>query len=380
MSAPQSPSRFNGIVAQPLRVGFLCPHNPFDRSAFSGTAHHAARALGAAEGVQLRILGGHRPLVWHDRLTRRLRRKPRLVAPEAQEFRGLDIVVGLVATDMIIAAAAQTAAPLVHITDATPEFLRSFYGWEVSRQSELAEARALSLARLAVYSSDYMVDLAREEFGPEVRADLVAIPFGANCDLPRTMPDKPAPDPLRLLWVGSRWDRKGGEIALTAFDLLRAEGRAVELTLVGEVPPGLAPRPGLRVEGYLDKNRPQEAARLNRLYAEAHVFLLPTRGDCTPMVIAEAGAHGTPTLVTDTGGIGSLMAEGANGRMLPMADGPVEWAQAIREMTQDPVAHAALCRSSFVHVRGHLTWDAWARRLVSRLRSEVAAAEARAAA
>lgn len=379
MSAPQFPSRFNGIIARPLRVGFLCPHNPFDRSAFSGTAHHAAQALRATDGVNLRILGGHRPLAWHDRLTRRLRKAPRALAPKAEEFRGLDIVVGLVATDMIIAAATQTAAPLVHVTDATPEFLRAFYGWEVSRQSQLAEARALSLARLAVYSSDYMANLAREEFGPEVRADVLAIPFGANCTLPRTMADKPAPDPLRLLWVGSRWDRKGGEIALTAFDLLRAEGLAVELTLVGDVPDGLAPRPGLRVEGYLDKNRPRDASRLGGLYAEAHVLLLPTRSDCTPMVIAEAGGYGTPTIATDTGGIGSLIAEGTNGRLLPLAAGPAEWAEAVREMTRDRAAHAALCRSSFRHVQRNLTWDAWARRLVTRLRSEVAAAEARAA-
>jgi hypothetical protein len=140
-------------------------------------------------------------------------RKPRAVAPSVHEFRGLDIVVGLVATDLVIAAATQTAAPLVHVTDATPEFLRSFYGWEVSQDSDRAEARVLSLARLAVYSSDHMMGRAREEFGA-TRARLAAIPFGANCTLPEAMPEKPAPDPLRLLWVGSRWERKGGAIAL----------------------------------------------------------------------------------------------------------------------------------------------------------------------
>lgn len=379
MAAPQIQTRFTGPPAQPLRIGFLSHHNPFDRSAFSGTAFHAARALGAVDGVDLRILGGHSPLPWHNRLSRRLR-KPRPVVPQAHEFGGLDIVVGLVATDLVNAAAAQTTAPLVHITDATPNFLRDFYGWEVSRESELVEARVLSVAQMVVYSSDFMRDLAREEFGPEIRARLAAIPFGANCALPHAMPDKPAPEPLRLLWVGSRWDRKGGAIALAAFDILRAEGRGVELTLVGEVPKDLAPRPGLHVAGYLDKNRPREAARLEQLYAEAHVFLLPTRADCTPMVIAEAGAHGTPTIATNTGGIGSLVIEGANGRLLPLAAGPAEWAAAVRALTADSEAHAALCRSSFEHVRARLTWDAWARRLVMRLRAEVAAARAQAAA
>jgi hypothetical protein len=74
------------------------------------------------------------------------------------------------------------------------------------------------------------------------------------------------------------------------------------------------------------------------------------------------------------------VAGGVNGRLLPMAAGPADWAQAVRAITADPAAYAALCRSSFRHVRTHLTWDAWARRLVMRLRAEVAAAEARAAA
>jgi glycosyltransferase involved in cell wall biosynthesis len=370
-SIRQSRPRLAEIAEVSFRIGFLCPHNPLDKSAFSGTPYHAARALAAVEGVDLRLIGGHRPRAWHDRLTRRFR-KPQVFAPQPQEFQGLDIVVGLVATSFLVAAAAVTRAPLVHVTDATPAFLREFYGGEVSRESELGEAQALSLSRLAVYSSDYMVMRAQAEYGPDLDAELVAIPFGANCDLPTSMPEKTKPDPLRLLWVGSRWERKGGEIALAAFDLLRAEGRAVELTLVGDVPRDLPPRPGLRVEGYLDKNRPAEAKRLARLYADAHVFLLPTRADCTPMVIAEAGAHGTPTIVTDTGGIGSLVSEGVNGRMLPLEAGPADWARAVVEMAADPAAHAALCRSSFAHVQTCLTWDAWARRLVERLRTAAA--------
>jgi glycosyltransferase involved in cell wall biosynthesis len=140
---------------------------------------------------------------------------------------------------------------------------------------------------------------------------VTAVVFGTNCDdLPARLPVKPAPAPLRLLWVGSQWGRKGGEIALASARMLRAAGVDVHLTLAGDVPAEIAPAPWLQVAGYLDKRRPREAARLNALYASAHLFLLPTRADCTPMVLAEAGAHGTPVLVTDTGGVGSLVAEG----------------------------------------------------------------------
>ena len=122
-------------------------------------------------------------------------------------------------------------------------------------------------------------------------------------------------------------------------------------------------------ENGFDKNDPAAEDRLNRLFAEAHLFVLPTRADCTPMVVAEANAWGTPVLITDTGGIASLMAsEGGNGRMLAPEAGPEDWAGAIRALAADPAAYAALCRTSFDHARARLTWEAWARDLVAYLR------------
>jgi glycosyltransferase involved in cell wall biosynthesis len=205
--------------------------------------------------------------------------------------------------------------------------------------------------------------------------------FGTNCDrLPETMPIKSLPSPLNLLWVGSGWVRKGGEMALSILDILRAGGRDARLTLVGDVPADIAPRPGLEVAGYLDKRRRREARRLEELYREAHLLILPTQADCTPMVLAEAGAHGTPVLVTNTGGVGSLVSDGINGRLLAPGSVPMDWVKAVRGMTDDPAAHAALCRSSFRHARARLTWDAWAARMVTLLRAEVVLARQPAAA
>lgn len=379
MSALQFHPGFAGPLARTLRIGFLCKHNPHDPSSFSGAPYHAARALAAADGVTLRIIGGHRPRPWHDRLTRRLRGQP-VFAPQPAEFDDLDFVVGLVATSQLIEAATVTSAPLVHVTDATPDFLREYYGNPVPREADLAEAKALSVVRLAVYSSDYMARRAVDEFGPQLRRKIAALPFGANCTLPVAPPAKPVGGPLRLLWVGTGWERKGGAIALAAFDILRARGIDVELAMVGQVPDHVRPRPGLHVAGWLDKNRPAEAAQFADHFAAAHLFLLPTRADCTPLVVAEAGARGTPVLVTDVGGMGSLVAQGVNGRMLPLEAGPTTWAQEIREMTADRAALAALGATSFDHVRAHLTWDAWAAALVARLRLEVGAARLAAAA
>lgn len=367
MSAPMPQIAFTKAMDRPLRVGFLSGHNPHDRIAFSGTVHHAARALSAAPGIDLRILGGHRPIPWHDRLSRRFRTAGP-VAVAREELLGLDVVLGLVATGLLNRAAALAHVPLVHVTDATPGFLREVYGWDIPASADIDEARALAASRRVIYSSDYMAARAVEEFGAAMMTRVAALPFGTNLvNLPRTMPQKPGPEPLRLLWVGSDWARKGGEIAVAATDILRAGGCDVHLTLAGDVPSHVLPGPRLRVEGYLDKNRPRHAARLQALYSEAHLFLLPTRADCTPMVLAEAGAHGTPALVTETGGVGSLVTEGVNGRLLPSAATPADWARAIRSMTTDRARHAALCRSSFAHARTRLSWEAWAQGISAHL-------------
>jgi glycosyltransferase involved in cell wall biosynthesis len=357
---------------RPARVGFLTPHNPHDRTSFSGTAHHAFRALSARADLDLRLLGGHRPARASDRLLRRFR-PARQVTVAPPDLAGLDIVVGLTATSLLADFASWAGVPFIHVTDAVPSFLRQSYGWTIPPEADAAEQRVIAGSVMSVYSSRYMARRAVQDFGTDAFGRTTTIPFGMNLDtLPDTVPAKPLHDMLRLLWVGSEWTRKGGPQALAAFDVLRNRGVPAHLVMVGDVPATLRGRPDVTVTGYLDKNRPRDLARLTRLYAEAHVLLLPSRADCTPMVVAEANAHGTPVIASDVGGIGALMDEGRNGTLLPLSAGPQEWANTIRAMTRDPDAFAALGRSSHAHARTRLTWDAWARDMAALIHSVTA--------
>ncbi|GAA6199393.1 glycosyltransferase family 4 protein [Aquicoccus sp. SU-CL01552] len=356
-----------------LRVGFLSPHNPFDRQAFSGTAYFMYRALSQRGDVQARVLGPHRPPSRLRRFARLAGQGAPAVDPARLDLSGLDGIIGLAATVQMQALLPRTEIPIVHVTDATPGFIRSFYGNPVSEADERREVEVVRGAALTVYSSDYMAKRAVEELGADP-ARVASVPFGINIEvLPEAAPDKPPLDPLRLLWVGNDWGRKGGQIALETVAALRADGVDARLSLVGDVPRDLALPQGAERIGYLDKARPRDAARLTRLFAEAHLFVLPTRADCTPMVVAEANAHATPVLITETGGIGSLIAAGTNGRMMAMEAGPRDWAAAVRDLTGDPARHAALCRTSFDHAHARLTWGAWARDVTALLRRAVSA-------
>ncbi|MEO0363378.1 MAG: glycosyltransferase family 4 protein [Pseudomonadota bacterium] len=349
-----------------MKIGFLCKHNPYDRNAFSGTPFYALKALRAAKGVEVEVLGGHRPPSPLRRIAAKLR-APAAVAPEDVKTEGLDWIVTLVSSELIEPVAARGAVPIVHVTDATPGFLRDFYKWDVDPARDAVEGRALGAAGLAAYSSSFMAERAAREF-PEVEGKTAAIPFGVNLDdLPAAPPPKPPRSPLRLLFVGKNWERKGGAVALDAVVSLRREGIDARLDVVGCDPEEARAADGVEVHPFLDKNDPADAAKLTSLFRDAHFFLLPTKADCTPMVVAEANAYGAPVLITETGGIGSLMRPGANGEMLTPGASGADYAERIKALAGD--GYDGLSASSHAHFRERLNWDAWARDLVAEMKA-----------
>lgn len=356
-----------------LKLGFLTPHNPYDRRAFSGTAFFAARALERHRAIDLRILGTHRPPGWLDRFFP----QGETIAPARPALAGLDAVVGLVATSLL-ARVADVAPnlPLIHITDATPAFLRDEYGWAVPGHADRTEARLVTRAAATVYSSRTIGDRAGADLGlPGLRPE--TIPFGVNLDsVPDICPGKPSLNRLNLLFIGLDWMRKGGDVAVAALDALRAAGQDAELTIVGRCPANVQTHPRVTYAGYLDKNRARDMARLTRLLSRAHLLLLPTRGDCTPMVMAEAMVHGTPVIATDTGGVGAVMGGPGAGLLMPRFASPSDWATAIGEMTRDPDRYRFYSETAFDRARTELTWTSWSD-AVARLAQGVLTADAK---
>lgn len=361
-------------MTRALRIGFLCAHDPYDRSSFSGTPSYMLDALQRLSGVDLRVLGPFRPVpfgAFGRRVMRRLRRWRGGIdiLPSAHEMAGLDWIVVPVSSGLVARRPEGVTARFALVTDATPQFLRDFYGQTVPPEADATEAAAIRNADLVVYSSQYMADRALAEFGAEAADRVRAVSFGLNMDrLPPPPAPKPDPAPLRLLFVGRDWERKGGDIALAATEELNRRGIATRLTVIGVEPAAVRGHPFVDLPGYLDKNDPEDYRRLNEAFREAHFFILPTRADCTPMVVAEANAHGTPVLITDTGGIPSLVTPGANGVLMPPDADGAAYADRIAALIGDLPAWRAMCDSSYAYCRDNLTWDAWAQSLLVLMR------------
>ena len=355
-----------------LKIGFFCAHDPYDRRSFSGTPSYMLDALGRRDDIVLRVLGPYRRGYRGKLLSawRRWRKTP-LRGPEAGAVKELDWVIVPVSSRFIPERRGAAGPKFVHVTDATPQFLRDFYARPTSRQADLVEQTALERADLVVYSSGYMAGRALAEFGGADAAKIHAISFGLNLDaLPPPPGAKPPPDPLKLIFIGKNWQTKGGIIAAEANEILNRRGIASELTVIGGRPDDPSRYGNARFLGYLDKGRAKDYRLLTRSLSQAHLFVLPTQADCTPMVVAEANAHGVPAVINEIGGISSLVREGENGFLMDPGSDAAPYADKIARILSDRPGFDALAAGSYEYCRNNLTWDAWARDMIALIRRD----------
>jgi glycosyltransferase involved in cell wall biosynthesis len=170
-------------------------------------------------------------------------------------------------------------------------------------------------------------------------------------------------DTVRILFVGGDLARKGGDTLLRAFDSLVRQAAevprspALELHLVTRSP--VQPRPGVVVHNGLGPNSP----KLVSLYHRSHIFCLPTRGDCLPMVLSEAGAAGLPSVSTCVAGIPEIVRDGETGLVVPVDDSAA-LTQALRTLVYDRDLRLRLGGAAQRLVAEEFDADKNARRLV----------------
>ncbi len=214
--------------------------------------------------------------------------------------------------------------PTVVSIDATPRQIDSLgdsYKHDV--QSEFIEnakwrmhtrcfRRASSLVAWSRWAADSLVT----DYGVE-RDRIEVIPPGVvTSQWIRPEPRTIGGDTVRILFVGGDFERKGGELLVTAVERLRSDpevqraGLAVELHLVTTA--NVPSRPGVHVHRGLTPNSPE----LIELFHRCDVFALPTRGDCTPLVLAEAATAGLPSVATDVGAISETVIDGVTGHLV----------------------------------------------------------------
>ncbi len=225
--------------------------------------------------------------------------------------------------------------PTVVSLDATPlnfDTMAEAYGHSrqpapIERTKLRINRRALSRAAAVVTWSQWAAASVVADY--RVPADQVHAIY-PGVEMARFQPRARAdhPGPLRILFVGGDFVRKGGADLAAAVATLQG---SAELDIVTSAPGVDIPRGApIRVHYNMAPN----SAELLDLYARADVFALPTRGDCTPLAIAEAMACGLPVIATTVGSIPDMVRDGHNGILVPPAD-PRELVGALQALTSD---------------------------------------------
>ena len=127
----------------------------------------------------------------------------------------------------------------------------------------------------------------------------------------RTSPE--AGSPLRILFVGNNFVRKGGDLLV---ELLQSPwGQQFQLDVVsGEHV--VADAPNVRLHRAA-ANSPE----LRALFARAELFALPTRAECFGIAAVEAMASGLPVVMGNVGGTADIVDHEATGWLIePSAD------------------------------------------------------------
>jgi glycosyltransferase involved in cell wall biosynthesis len=179
--------------------------------------------------------------------------------------------------------------------------------------------------------------------------------------LPEPSRDKREPV---ILFVGSDWRRKGGDVLLEAFRTVRASRPDARLQVVGaDDPPAEA---GVEVLGFVD-DRP----RIAELYARASAYCLPSRFEPYGLSVIEAMAHELPCVVSGVGGLTDIVLDGETGLVVPPEDSSA-LAAALLRLLDDADYATRLGRNGRARVEHHQNWDAVVERMEPGLELAVA--------
>ena len=155
-----------------------------------------------------------------------------------------------------------------------------------------------------------------------------------------------------ILFVGVRWERKGGPDLLKAFKQVLIKHPDARLTIVGCNPvidPGIASN--CRILGHVSSEE------VTLLYNEASIFCLPSTLEPFGFVFIEAMMHRLPVVTTNIGAIPDFLENGVSGYMVQPGDVDA-LATSLIALLDSPRKCLKFGQQAYQAVAERYTWDA----------------------
>lgn len=272
--------------------------------------------------------------------------------------------------------------PIAFWTDATFAGNMDFYPYYSNlckrsiEDGNKMERLTLQKSALAIYSSDWAAQTAIDYYKVD-KSKVKVVPFGANIEAKMSFEDiknivnsRPR-NKCKLLFIGVDWSRKGGDAAVEVTRQLNKAGLESELTVVGCRPilKRFAPK-FVKFLGFIPKTTRQGLDKIKALLAESHFLILPSKAECTAIVLCEANLFGVPCITTDVGGIPAIIKNNLNGKAFSRDSDVSEYCAYIINLFSDYSQYKNLALSSFNEYQSRLNWSV-AGRAVKRLLAEL---------
>lgn len=153
----------------------------------------------------------------------------------------------------------------------------------------------------------------------------------------------------RLLFNATNFERKGGDLVLSAFQKIRAACPTAELLIVGG-DESAGSSPGVKQLGFVSG-----AGAMERLFLDCDILVAPARCEPYGQLLVEAANYGLPCIVSNRGGMKEIVEHDVSGIVL--ADLSVNaLAEAVIGLLQDQTRLKRYSRAGRDKVKMDLNW------------------------
>lgn len=189
--------------------------------------------------------------------------------------------------------------------------------------------------------------------------------IGGGCNVDISSIDRSGKQSNKILFVGKEFERKGGEVVLEAFKILKKEKMPdAELYIAG---PENWPLPGEIPEGvnFLGLMRPEKLAAYYNL---CDIFVMPSRSEPFGIVFAEALIFGLPCIASNAFSMKEIITEGKNGYLIDK-ENPVELADKMHRLlhNEDIKSYVAGHQEAY---RKKYSWDTIAKFVLTTIQND----------
>jgi glycosyltransferase involved in cell wall biosynthesis len=258
----------------------------------------------------------------------------------------------------------QSVVPMCIYTDYTavlsarrPDILRSPFSTPERKLWLSMEKEAYQRATHIFVRSYLVLDSLVKDY--DISTEKISITGGGVNFHP--LPEIPVHDTNadpQILFIGKEFIRKGGDLLLLAFALVRKELPTARLRIItGEKVPAYLPLAGVEI---FPATWDREVIHAN--YQAADLFVLPSRLETWGDVLLEAMTYGLPCVGMENDAMGEIIRADESGLLVPAGDVSA-LASALLHLLRDPGLRIRMGAVGRKRVEANFTWDRVAGRM-----------------